>query len=168
MKRLVADTGPILHLHQAGALHLLPLIGEVSVTPTVLSEVRRHAPELWPAPLPTWARLISLPSSATRRATEWRQAGLLHSGEAEALALASETRPDWFLTDDAAARLMADSLGLEAHGSLGVVLWTAGQRLIQRPDAETFLSGLETSTLWLSPSVKAQARAALNSIYSVN
>jgi len=27
MKRLVADTGPILHLHEAGALHLFQFIG---------------------------------------------------------------------------------------------------------------------------------------------
>ncbi len=168
MKRLVADTGPILHLHQAGALHLLPLVGDVSVTSTVLDEVRRHAPELWPASLPSWARLISLSAPATRRAAEWRQAGLLHSGEAEALAFASESRPDWFLTDDAAARLMAGSLGLEAHGSLGVVLWTAGQGLIQQPEAASCLGGLEASTLWLSSAVKTQARVALNNIYPIN
>ena len=37
MKRLVADTGPILHLHEAGALHLLPLIGEIFLPPPVWS-----------------------------------------------------------------------------------------------------------------------------------
>lgn len=168
MKRVVADTGPIFHLHQAGALHLLPLIGEISLTPTVLAEVQRHAPELFRAPLPAWARLVSLSSSATRRAAEWQQAGLLHSGEAEALALAFDTRPDWFITDDAAARLMAELLGLEAHGSLGIVLWAAGQRMIPKTEAETLLNGLEASSLWLSPAVKAQARAALNNIYSAD
>jgi hypothetical protein len=33
MKRLVADTSPILHLLEAGALHLLPLIGEIFLPP---------------------------------------------------------------------------------------------------------------------------------------
>jgi predicted nucleic acid-binding protein len=48
-------------------------------------------------------------------------------------------RPDWFLTDDAAARLMAESLGLEAHGSLEVELWAASTHLIGKPEAERVL-----------------------------
>jgi len=32
MKSLVADVGPMLHLHEAVGLHLLPLIGEVART----------------------------------------------------------------------------------------------------------------------------------------
>ncbi len=165
MKRLVADTGPILHLHQAGALHLLPLIGEVTLSPCVFGEIRRHAPQFWPAAMPAWVKPASPSADARQRALAWQQAGLLHRGEAEALAVACESRPDWFLTDDAAARLMAESLGMEAHGSLGVVLWTAARHLIGRQDAELFLTGLENSTLWLSPAVKVQARAALAAMF---
>ncbi len=44
MKRLVADTGPLLHLHEADALHLLPLIGQTEIAPLVLTEIRFHAP----------------------------------------------------------------------------------------------------------------------------
>jgi hypothetical protein len=33
MKRLVTDTGPIFHLHEARALHLFPLMGEVFLPP---------------------------------------------------------------------------------------------------------------------------------------
>jgi hypothetical protein len=29
VRLIVADTGPLLHLHQAGALHLFALLGEV-------------------------------------------------------------------------------------------------------------------------------------------
>jgi len=41
MKRFVADTGPILHLHEAGALHLFQFIGEVLLAPLVLAELTR-------------------------------------------------------------------------------------------------------------------------------
>jgi hypothetical protein len=47
MKRLVADTGPILHLHEAGALQPLPLIGKVFPLPMVIAELRAHSPSLW-------------------------------------------------------------------------------------------------------------------------
>src|ERR1043165_8540065 len=107
MKRLVADTGPLLHLHEIDALHLLPLVGTVSVPAPILAELRSHAPELWKEGLPNWIRLENLSSGAQHRSLTWQQSGLLHGGEAEALALAEEVRPDWFLTDDAAARLIA-------------------------------------------------------------
>jgi len=89
----------------------------------------------------------------------------LQGGEAHALALALETRPDWFLTDDAGARLMAESLGIETHGSIGIILWSAATRLIQRPEAETLLAELEKISLWMSPRVRAEARAALTRLF---
>lgn len=166
MKRLVADTGPLLHLYEAGALHLLPLIGEVFLPPLVLAELRMHAPALWPGRPPGWVKTGSLSLNLQQRATAWQQAGLLHGGEAEALALATEIKPDWFLTDDAAARLVAESLGLETHGSLGVVLWAAANQLVTRSDAGAYLTKLEQSSLWLSPRVRTEARTALAKIYS--
>ena len=80
MKRLVADTGPILHIHEAGALPLLPLVGETFLAPLVISELRVHAPVLWPDRLPDWTKLRDLPPAAQQRALEWESAGLLHGG----------------------------------------------------------------------------------------
>ncbi len=54
MKRLVADTGPLVHLHEAGGLHLLPLIGEIFVSPLVLTEAKRSGATAWLGPLPDW------------------------------------------------------------------------------------------------------------------
>lgn len=165
MKRLVADTGPLLHLHEAGALHVLPLFGELLLPPLVLAELRAHAPAVWPGLPPAWAKVQLLSPHLQQRAEAWQRAGLLHGGEAEALALATETKPDWFLTDDAAARLVAESLGLEARGSLGVVLWAAANQLVGRADAEAHLAGLEQSSLWLSHRVRTEAQAALARIF---
>jgi predicted nucleic acid-binding protein len=162
MKRLVADTGPVLHLHEAGALHLLPLIGETFVPPLVVVELRSKIPAL----PPKWAKLQALSSTAQQRALEWRRAGLLHGGEAEALALAREFKSDWFLADDAAARLMAESLNIEVHGSIGVVLWAAANKLVKKTEAESFLAGLEKSSLWMSLKVRFEARAALEKLFS--
>jgi predicted nucleic acid-binding protein len=161
MKRVVADTGPVLHLHEAGALHLLQLIGEIFLTPLVAAELRSRISEL-----PKWAKIQALSSTAQERALEWRRAGLLHGGEAEALALALEFKSDWFLTDDAAARLMAESLNVEVHGSIGVVLWAAASRLVKKTEAELFLVGLEKSSLWMSLKVRIEARAALEKLFA--
>jgi predicted nucleic acid-binding protein len=166
MKRLVADTGPILHLHEAGALHLLSLIGNVFLPPPVVAELRAHSPSLWPGSFPEWVKLQTPSSGNRQRAWQWQRAGLLHGGEAESLALALEIKPGWFLTDDAAARLMAESLGLEVHGSLGVVLWVAANRLVKKSEAEKHLTGLEQSSLWTSQKVRGQARSALEILYA--
>jgi predicted nucleic acid-binding protein len=161
MKRLVADTGPVLHLHEAGALHLLPLIGEISLPPLVAAELRPRI-----SALPKWAKIQALSSTALECALEWRRAGLLHGGEAEALALAREFKADWFLTDDAAARLMAESLNVEVHGSIGVVLWAVASKLVKKSEAESFLIGLEKSSLWMSLKVRIEARAALEKLFA--
>jgi predicted nucleic acid-binding protein len=168
MKRFVADTGPILHLHEAGALHLLPLIGKVFLPPLVIAELRAHSPLLWPGSFPEWAELQTLSSENQQRALQWQRAGLLHGGEAESLALALEIKPDWFLTDDAAARLMAESLGIEVHGSIAVVLWAAANKLMKKSEAEKLLTGLEQSSLWMSPKVRTQARNALEILFATD
>jgi predicted nucleic acid-binding protein len=161
MKRIVADTGPILHLQEAGAMQMLPLVGDIFLPSLVAAELRSHNPAL----PPKFVKPQTLPATAQRRALEWQRAGLLHGGESEALALALELKPDWFLTDDAGARLLAESLGVEVHGSIGVVLWAAARRIVKQPEAESFLAGLEKSSLWMSPRVRAEARLALKKIF---
>ena len=59
MKLVIADTGPLIHLHQAQALDLLPLLGEVVVTPQVIREWSQQAPERRPQSPPTWLQIVS-------------------------------------------------------------------------------------------------------------
>jgi predicted nucleic acid-binding protein len=75
---------------------------------------------------------------------------------------------NWFLTDDTAARVLAASLGIEVHGSLGIVLWAAATRHLNRSEAEAALNGLAASTLWLSARVLKEANEALDRIYPVS
>jgi hypothetical protein len=46
MTLVVADTGPLLHLHEVGALELLQNLGTVYTTPVVLTEFQIHVPAL--------------------------------------------------------------------------------------------------------------------------
>jgi len=89
----------------------------------------------------------------------------LDAGEAEAIALARQIQADWFLTDDAAARLFAQALGLEVHGSLGIVLWAAVAGHLNRAAAEAVLNRLAQSSLWVSARVLAEARSALDQLF---
>lgn len=80
------------------------------------------------------------------------------------IVLAQSLAADWLLTDDAAARVVATLLGIEVHGSLGVVLWAAARRHIDRPEAAALLDRLAKSSLWVSPAIVAEARRALEAL----
>lgn len=166
MKLFVADTGPLIHLQQIGALDLLPKIGEIWTTPMVLEELRRHVPEFQTASIPNWLHLAEPSTSARSQAAHWIQAGLLDAGEAEALAYASETHSDAFLSDDGSAREMARIYGLESRGTLGIILLASVQGILDRDGASTLLGKLSShSTLWMSSRVKQSAFEAMGKIF---
>jgi predicted nucleic acid-binding protein len=161
MIRWVADTGPLLHLAEAGASHLIPLLGEVVLPPAVQTELRRfHSTTALIQTQP----ILLLNATSEAAAEDWCKAGLVHRGEAHAIALARQIDADYLLTDDAAARLLAASLGLRARGSLGIILWLAGQRRIGAADASGYLDRLASSSLWGSPRIMTEARAALQQL----
>lgn len=157
----VADTGPVLHLAEAGALHLLPLLGEIVLPPAVQEEFGRLRPA---ANIARFGNVRELTAPSATQAADWRKAGLVDRGEAEAIALARQIGADYFLTDDAAARLLATTLGLRARGSLGVVLWLAGQQRISRNEAVDYLERLAGTSLWISPRVMLEARTSLKEL----
>ena len=157
---VVSNTGPILHLAEIDSWNLLRPLNHVQIPPAVDAELVRlcHA---WPTQRPDWIDTQLLEAAPKRNAEDWLNAGLLHRGEAEALALAHHRKATWFLTDDTAARFLAKSQGLEVHGTLGILLWNAAMGIITKPDALTKLANLRQSSLWLSAKVMASARDAL-------
>lgn len=159
--RWVADTGPVLHLAEANALELISQLGAVAIPPAVREELFRLLPAL---NIPPAVHVVPLTGRDLIEADDWCRAGLIDRGEAQAIALARQIRADVLLTDDAAARLFATTLGLQARGSIGVILWLAGQRRISPPDAAGWLDRLANTSLWVSPRVMAEARLALKQL----
>jgi predicted nucleic acid-binding protein len=117
----VLDAGPVIHLDQLRCLDLLEGFGPLYLPATVEDEVRRHCraadflsipdlrrvsdPDLVPASLMTLVRSLDL-----------------HAGESAAIALLARLNGQLFLCDDAAARLAAESLGYEVHGTIGLLI----------------------------------------------
>lgn len=164
MSRVVCcDTGPVLHLTEIGALELLEETGAVTIPAAVAKEMDRRVAG-WLLQKPSWIRVEALASEFAERAVLWQASGVLHSGEAESLALAEQIGADWYLTDDATARVLASSLGLEVHGTVGMVVWAAASEIVDGPTAHTLLNKLVNSSLWISPRVYAEARAALDQL----
>jgi predicted nucleic acid-binding protein len=162
---VVCDTGPILHLREAATLDLLAAAGEVIIPPAVEQELETRLSN-WSSIRPGWLQVARVSNEEARHAEEWMAIGGLGLGESEAIALARLRRADWLLTDDAGARVVASLLGLEVHGSLGVILWAAASGHLQRGEAFSVLERLAKSSLWISPAILNEARRALERLFS--
>jgi predicted nucleic acid-binding protein len=79
-----------------------------------------------------WITIQEMDKDAGKQADNWRATGIVDSGEAHAIALAVHMNADWLLTDDAKARQFAETLRLEVHGSIGLLLWSFGKGFIQK------------------------------------
>lgn len=164
MSVIVCDAGPIIHLYEAGCLPMLRQTGSVFLPQLVYLEVQTaiHMDIQWP----DWLQVVRLSSKEQNEARMWEAAGGIHRGEAEALVLARQKKADWFLTDDAATRLFVSLLGIEVHGSLGIILWNAAHGHSNRKETEEALNRLEHSSLWLSAKIYQEAIQALDDIYA--
>ncbi len=157
---VVCDTGPLLHLSEAGAIHLLQHAGEILTPPVVASEFEANAQGWRP---PNWVKVVDLDNRSNKQAVGWVQEGHIDQGEAEAIGLALQINADWLLTDDAKARQFAESLGLEVHGSIGLLLWNAAVgNLDDRAQAMTLLDQFARTSLWVSERVLREAQKAIN------
>lgn len=160
---IVCDTGPLLHLSEAGAVDLLPLAGEILIPPLVAAEFEANTQGWFP---PQWVKVIELETSARHKAQQWINARQIDGGEAEAIGLAIQEKADWLLTDDAQARQFAESLGLEVHGSIGILLWNiANGNVSDKALALRLLDNLAHSSLWVSERVLKEAQKAMGVLF---
>ena len=163
-RTVVCDTGPLIHLSEAQAIYLLRAAGDILIPPAVATELKGNLSK-WK--LPDWIQIQPLDMQSNAQAKTWIQNHLVDPGEAEAIGLALQKQSDWLLTDDAKARQFAEGLGLEAHGSIGLLLWAiASGHLESREQAYHRLDGLKHSSLWISERVLHQAAEAIDQLTS--
>jgi len=131
-RRIICDAGPVIHLDELNCLHLLCDFKEIILPHTVWKEVEHHRP-----------RGLSMPDIHFVRAPREYPTGealrimcrtfSLDAGETEALAIAEKNPDAIFLTDDACARLVAERMGFEVHGTIGIIV-RAIRREFMQPD----------------------------------
>jgi predicted nucleic acid-binding protein len=68
---IVCDTGPLLHLSEAGAIHLLSSAGEVLIPLLVAIEFEANVQGWQP---PQWVRQVSLRRVTRQKAEKWIRA----------------------------------------------------------------------------------------------
>jgi predicted nucleic acid-binding protein len=118
---VVCDAGPLIHLHELGCLDLLSDFREVLVPDAVWAEVMRHRPSALRSRRVRLER-VTVDKKRPADLSHLANAFSLAAGEVESLVLMAQ-RPDAvLLTDDAAARLVAQRLGYDVHGTIGLIV----------------------------------------------
>ena len=153
----------LLHLSEAGAIHLLQNAGRILIPESVTKEFNQNAQGWNP---PQWIAVHKLDKTAQKRSTEFIESNTVDLGEAEAIALTIQVEADWFVTDDAKARQLAESLGLESHGSIGILLWSLAVDNINGEQARYLLDALANSSLWISNRVLDETHKAIDMLSS--
>ncbi len=121
IQRVVLDAGPIIHLDEIESLHLLKNFKELLIPEAVWKEIEYHRPaalNINNIPFIKIPVLMDIDSPLAILCNTFD----LDEGESQAIFFASMQQNAIFLTDDAAARLAAKSIGIRAYGTIGVLL----------------------------------------------
>ena len=148
---VVCDAGPIIHLDELDSLPLLADFDRILIPEQVWREVERYRPEaLTQSGLPLQKIPVVISTQpAFQTLVQTLSLGL---GEQAALSLMSDYPQAIFLTDDAAARLTAVTLGHRIHGTIGILLRAVRRQQRTRQEILASLRNLPSqSTLHIRP-----------------
>ncbi len=150
IRATVVDAGPLIHLDELGCLDLLSSFMPIIVPSAVWVEAMIHRPDLSVKAM-TGGHVDQTEYSLSPKLAVMADALGLGAGERSALSLALSAGLGTFLTDDAAARLAGESLGLRVHGTIGVVVRAIRTGARSRDEVLSTLRALpRTSTLHIS------------------
>lgn len=129
---------------------LQKIYGQVLITPEVLSELK--------CSVPPWI-LVESPMNNSFQATLEKS---LDKGEASAIALALEKSNPLLLIDEQKGRRIANELGIQITGSLGIILAAKQMGLID--SAGSILDKIKSTNFRISPSLEAAVLKAANEL----
>ena len=110
-KIIIADTSCFIVLTNIGELELLHKVyAEVVTTMDIAIEYGEH--------LPDWVTIVSVADKYKQQLLEMQ----IDKGESSAIALALETADSTVILDDYKARKIAEHLGINYTGTLGVII----------------------------------------------
>ncbi len=150
---IICDAGPLIHLDELNSTSLLNDFLQVMVPDQVWQEVKVHRPSIWKKPNFNYKKIeVVIASDSTFQALV--RMFSLDLGEQAALSLMEQYPQAIFLTDDAAARLAATTLGLRVHGTIGILLRAIRRQQRTRDEVLEILRNLPSnSTLHIKASL---------------
>lgn len=160
MDKFVIDAGPFIHLDQIGQLRLLKKLHRIFIPVSVSLEIKQgtsstnlRAVKRWPnvEVISVRRRSVSIVDAIVDRAP-------LQRGEIDCIYLVQELHPCIFLTDDLSARITAEKLHMEVHGTVGVIAYSVRHRWLSIQSAEEVLDSLyHKSNLFITYAIIEEA-----------
>lgn len=146
-RRAISNASPLIHLAEIGCFKILDIWEMILILQEVFDEVCKFA-----APGSKEVRksenisVHSLTGDSKNLTKRLALAYELNPGEAAAIALARQEGISLFFTDDLDARLVASSLGLTVHGSVGILLRAFREKMLTKEGVISKVSMLETES----------------------
>jgi predicted nucleic acid-binding protein len=132
----VSDAGPLIHLGEIDSLELLSAFDTLLIPEMVYEEIERGG-------VPDG--IFDISYELVEADEDRVESDELDAGERAALAVARENELV-LLTDDLAARQAASDVGVEVHGSIGVIALGFARGLLDRNEAASLMRALQRET----------------------
>jgi predicted nucleic acid-binding protein len=144
LRTIVSDTSCFIILSTIGELDILQkTFGDIFTTIEVVLEFGED--------LPSWVKVLAPKDINKQRFLETK----VDPGEASAIALALEYEQSMIILDDFKARKIAENLGLEITGTIGVLIIAKKRAIID--SIKPFLEKIRATNFRLSEAIEKQA-----------
>ena len=148
MRKVIANTTPLIALSEIGQLDLLrKLYSEITIPTAVIHEIISE-PARSLVMAAEWIKIEELPDMKHKSSFSSR----LHAGEIEVIMLAQKDAADLLIMDDNTAKKTAKYLGLTVTGTMGVLLRAKKEGMIT--EIKPLLEELIGNSLYVSQTVK--------------
>ena len=159
-ERPVVNASPLIFLARAKRIDLLRVAGHQVVVPdVVVAEITRRGPHDVTAvaleSASSWIEIVH-PKAIHPVITAWD----LGPGESSVLSWAKDHPPTEVIVDDLAARRCAAALGIQARGTLGLILVAKKRGIIHQ--ARPVVESMRQSGMYLSERVMNRALALVD------
>ena len=156
--KAVSNTGPLIHLTEIGLIKALNIFQEVWITGEVKNELIHNK-----IPIPKKIKLMNLKPQFKDVSEILVNKFSLDLGEAQSIALALQEKADYFLTDDLDARTVANFHNVEAHGTIGIILYAFREKIINKETSIKKVNELyRISSLFITKDLINQVIKAIN------
>jgi predicted nucleic acid-binding protein len=143
-KTIIADTSCFIILFKIGEFELLhKLYGQISTTYDIAEEFGED--------LPNWVIIESVTDKYRQRILEMQ----IDKGESSAIALALETQNCTLILDDLKARKIAQNLGLNFTGTIGIIIKAKQNGII--PSIKPYIEKIKDTNFRITAEIELQA-----------
>ncbi len=150
-KTIISDTSCFIILSNIGEFDLLQkLFGEIITTSIIAEEFGEV--------LPSWVKIQNVSDKLKMQILELQ----IDRGESSAIALALEIPESILILDDYKARKVAENLGLNFTGTIGIIIKAKLEKII--PSIKPLLEKIKQTNFRLSAEIELQAYKEANEI----